>query len=77
MTEAPMFKHLVNKFALASARAPAGMGAFLAGALLLAAPLIAMVGSTTLPTQAGHWIVLLIGLALMLYGALRGIEDVS
>jgi hypothetical protein len=53
------------------------MGAFLAGIVLLAVPLIAMVGSTTLPTQAGHWIALLIGLVLAVYGVLRGIARVS
>jgi hypothetical protein len=72
-----MLKRIVGKLALDSPRIPDGMGAFIGGALLLAVPLIAVVGSTTLPTQAGHWIVVLIGLALMLYGVFRGIENVS
>lgn len=72
-----MLKRIPDKLAPDSPRIPDGMGAFLAGILLLAVPIIAMAASTTLQTQAGHWIVLLIGLALIVYGVFRGIEDVS
>jgi hypothetical protein len=72
-----MSPRIVDRFVADSPRVVDGMGAFLAGIVLVAVPLIAMVGSTTLPTQAGHWIALLSGLALILYGVFRGIEGVS
>ena len=53
-----------------------GVAAFLAGILLIAVPTVAMVASTTAPTELGHWVVLLIGLALVAYGVFRGTAEI-
>lgn len=72
-----MLKCKIESPAPASRRLPPGMGAFLAGVLLLAVPTLAMVASTTLPPRPGHWIVVMIGIGLAVYGVFEGTEDLS
>jgi hypothetical protein len=68
---------MVKGLAPAGSKIPDGMGPFLAGVLLLAVPVIALVAGTAAPTERGHWVVLLFALALVVYGVRRGIGEVS
>lgn len=67
-----MWNRMIKRHASAGPGVPDGMGAFLAGVLLLAVPIVAMVASTTAPTERGHWVVLFFGLSLVAFGAFRG-----
>jgi hypothetical protein len=57
--------------AVAARRAPDDRGALVAGAALLAVPLLAAIGGAPLPTEPGHWFAASAGAALLTVGLVR------
>ena len=67
-----MWNRLVNRFAqTSSGPALVRLGASVSGATLLAVPLLAVIGGAPVPTQPAQWIVMITGLGLLMYGAMR------
>ncbi len=71
-----MRKRLHRASGMQALHIPVGMGAFAAGIVLLAVPVLAAVASAT-PSARAPWLGLLGGVALIVYGATKGVGDVS